>query len=264
MEKYRYFIQLAYNGKLYHGWQVQPNAVTVQEELQKGLSLLLREEIQVVGAGRTDTGVHARFFVAHFDVEKSIDQLDKLCFRLNSFLSGSMVVHTIFRCENSFHARFSATSRTYNYFIAQTKSPFSSDFAYRHYTKLDIRKMNEAAQELLDYRDFTSFSRLHTDVKTNNCKVTMAKWEEHGIFLVFTITADRFLRNMVRAVVGTLIMVGEGKISIGEFKTIIEKKDRGSAGASAPAHGLFLTDITYPDEVDRQLKRESNGFFFYP
>jgi tRNA pseudouridine38-40 synthase len=244
----RYFVQCSYNGTNYHGWQVQPNAVSVQEVFEKALTTILREKISVVGAGRTDTGVHASFFVFHFNVETATFDTEKLVYKLNSFLPPAVAVQKIWLVDGEMHARFSALSRTYNYFISTEKNPFTTETAYFYHKPLDIEKMNEAANVLFDYEDFTSFSRLHTDVKTNNCKIYRAEWKRENNQLVFTIKADRFLRNMVRAIVGTLLEVGRGKLSVKGVRKIIESKDRGAAGASAPAHGLFLTGIEYPEK----------------
>ena len=245
----RYFLQLSYKGARYHGWQIQPNAVSVQEVMENALSTLLREKISVVGAGRTDTGVHASFFVLHFDSSNETIDGEKFVFRLNSFLPGDIAVQQIYPVSQDAHARFSALSRTYHYYISTEKNPFTTETAYTYTVNLDMEAMNEAAKTLFGFEDFTSFSRLHTDVKTNNCKIMQAEWSRAGEQLIFTVKADRFLRNMVRAIVGTLLEVGRGKMSIGEFRTVIEKKDRGAAGASAPAHGLFLAHIEYPEEL---------------
>ncbi|WP_372932552.1 tRNA pseudouridine(38-40) synthase TruA [Mariniphaga sediminis] len=245
---YRYFVQLSFKGTRYHGWQVQPNAISVQEVLEKAFSTILREEISVVGAGRTDTGVHASFFVLHFDTENEILDTTKLVFQLNSFLPFDIAIQKIWQVTTEAHARFGALSRTYHYYITTQKNPFHSETAFYYRGNLDVAKMNEAARILLEYDDFTSFSRLHTDVKTNLCKIYRAEWQQEKNRLVFTIRANRFLRNMVRAVVGTLLEVGKGKLSLENFREIIEVKDRGAAGASAPAHGLFLAEVEYPDE----------------
>ncbi len=245
----RYFIQLSYNGTNYHGWQVQPNATTVQETIEKGLSTILREKIAAVGAGRTDTGVHASFFVAHFDSQKDNLSHPDFTYKLNSFFPADIAVQKIWKVPADAHARFDAISRTYHYYITTQKDPFGIQASYKYLLPLDLEAMNEAAKTLLGYSDFTSFSRLHTDVKTNNCKIYAAQWEKKGQQLVFSIKADRFLRNMVRAVVGTLLDVGKRKLTVEDVKQIIEKKDRGVAGASAPAEGLFLTHIEYPDEL---------------
>ncbi len=243
---YRYFLQISYKGTNYHGWQIQPNAISVQEVMEDALSKILREQIAVVGAGRTDTGVHASFYILHFDVKNSIPEKLDLVYKLNSFLPSDIAVQKFWPVDIETHARFSATSRTYHYFISTEKNPFKTEISYQYLKPLDVRKMNEAAKLLFDYKDFTSFSRLHTDVKTNNCKIMQAEWSLDQKYLVFVIKADRFLRNMVRAVVGTLLEVGKGKLTIDQFRQIIEKKDRSSAGASVPAQGLFLVDIEYP------------------
>ena len=245
----RYFLQISYKGANYHGWQVQPNAASVQEVMGKVLSTLLHENISVVGAGRTDTGVHASFFMLHFDTEKADINTENFVYKLNSFLPNDIAVQQIRKVKSDAHARFSAVSRTYKYYLTTEKNPFTTETVYRHKKKPDIKMMNEAAKILFEYTDFTSFSRLHTDVKTNDCKIYQAEWIEEGNMLVFTIKADRFLRNMVRAIVGTLLEVGKGKISKDDFRGIIEQKNRKFAGASTPAHGLFLVDIEYPKDI---------------
>jgi len=242
---HRYFLQLSYKGTRYFGWQRQPNAISVQEVIEKTLSTVLREEIAVVGAGRTDTGVHASFYVLHFDVLNEIIEPEKLLYHLNRFLPDDIAIQKIKKVNSDFHARFSAVSRTYKYYISMVKDPFTTDTSYQFTVPLDIEKMNEAAKMLFEYTDFTSFAKLHTDVKTNNCKIFKAEWETENNQLVFTIKADRFLRNMVRAIVGTLLEVGKGKITVDDFRKIIEMKNRGAAGTSAPPQGLFLVDIGY-------------------
>jgi tRNA pseudouridine38-40 synthase len=243
----RYFIYLSYDGARYHGWQIQPNGTSVQEVLGKALSTLLHEPIEVTGAGRTDAGVNANLMVAHFDTEYEADE--QLAYRLNKFLPQDIAISHIRKVTLNAHARFSATSRTYHYYITTAKTPFEP-YAYRFPQQLDFSKMNEAAKTLFDYIDFTSFSKLHTDVKTNNCRIMRAEWTQVSPFKwQFTITADRFLRNMVRAIVGTLLDVGRGVLTIKQFREIIEKKDRCSAGTSVPGNALFLADITYPDEL---------------
>ena len=242
---HRYFLQLSYKGTRYFGWQRQPNAISVQELIEKTLSTVLREEIAVVGAGRTDTGVHASFYVLHFDVLNEITEPEKLLYHLNRFLPDDIAIQKIKKVNSDFHARFSAVSRTYKYYISMVKDPFTTDTSYQFNVPLDIEKMNEAAKILFEYTDFTSFANLHTDVKTNNCKIFQAEWETENNQLVFTIKADRFLRNMVRAIVGTLLEVGKGKITVDDFREIIEMKNRGAAGTSAPPQGLFLVDIGY-------------------
>ncbi|MDH6305082.1 tRNA pseudouridine38-40 synthase [Parabacteroides sp. PF5-5] len=245
----RYFIYLGYNGKNYCGWQVQPNGVTVQQTLEEALATLFRCPVPVVGAGRTDAGVHARLMVAHFDFPESIDDLPFLKEKLNRLLPKDIAVYKVVPVKEDAHARFDAVSRTYHYYITTRKDPFMYEFVYKMHGSLDFDAMNEACRVLYDTVDFTSFSKLHTDVKTNNCRVTYAGWEREGENWKFTITADRFLRNMVRAIVGTLIEVGRGKLSIQEFKEVIEAKDRCRAGTSVPGHALFLADVQYPEAL---------------
>lgn len=248
----RYFLYFSYLGKNYHGWQVQPNALTVQEVLQGALSTILGTQTEVVGAGRTDTGVNARQMVAHFDCEEPFDA-ENIVHRLNSLLPKDIAVQEIKRVRDDAHARFSALSRTYCYYLYFQKTPFLQDLAYRHFRRLDFDKMNEAAQIMLTEQDFTSLAKLHTDNLTNLCTVTHAMWEPVGQsgseLWRFTITANRFLRDMVRATVGTLLWVGEGKISVEEFRQILHAKERGRAGHSVPAEGLYLEAVEYPEEV---------------
>ena len=241
----RFFITLSYDGTRYHGWQIQPNGDSVQQCLQEALSTLLRKPVEVVGAGRTDTGVHARMMVAHFDWEETIDG-KQLAYKLNKLLSGDIAVQEVRQVEDDMHARFSATSRTYHYFIHTRKDPFLQAYSWQIPFALDFEKMNEAAKVLLEYKDFTSFSKVNTDTKTNLCDLKEAFWEEveSGQWR-FTITANRFLRNMVRAIVGTLVEVGRDRISIEEMRHIIEAKDRCQAGESVPGKALFLVDIKY-------------------
>lgn len=252
--KQRYFIELAYNGTRFHGWQVQPNAKSVQETLEKALSTICREEIAVTGAGRTDTGVHASYFVAHFESESTALGDTDLVYKLNSFLNADIVIFKISKVAERAHARFDATSRTYHYFINQRKDPFAQETSWCFNRTLDVHQMNVACAVLFDYTDFTSFSKLHTDVKSNDCKIYHAGWVLNEHQLRFTIKADRFLRNMVRAIVGTMIQVGLGKMAIPEFRRVIELKDRGLAGASAPPQGLFLANITYPETIFHRMK----------
>lgn len=244
----RYFLEIAYNGKKYHGWQNQPDAVSVQEKIEEALSTLLRTKIEIVGAGRTDTGVHATQIFAHFDYSESASTAN-LVFRLNSLLPKDIAIRDFFPVRPDAHARFDALSRTYIYKISLEKNPFLEDFAFRLQQKPDIAAMNKAAKILFQYDDFQCFSRSKTDVKTYNCKIYEAFWTEKDKQLIFTITADRFLRNMVRAIVGTLLDVGFYKISIDEMHNIIVQKNRSNAGASVPAKGLYLTKITYPDTL---------------
>lgn len=250
--KTRYFLFLAYKGTSFHGWQIQPDSKTVQQTLDDSLSLILGEKIETTGAGRTDTGVHAAYFCAHFDSNSDdLDSRKNLLFRINKFLPKDISLKNIRKVQPEAHARFSAISRTYKYFITRIKDPFSNESAWYLYGDLDIEKMNAACAILLRFSDFTSFSKLHTDVKTNRCRIMEAKWEETNAQVVFTIQADRFLRNMVRAIVGTMVEIGKGKMSLVQFEEIIKAKDRGRAGKSAPAQGLFLTGIEYPDEIFR-------------
>lgn len=248
LQQLRYFLELAYNGKNYFGYQIQPNQISVQEVIEDRLSKILRKEISIVGAGRTDSGVHAKKMFIHFDYEDelSVDLIKKL----NSFLPKDIAAYRLFLMDDEAHARFDATSRSYNYFISPFKDPFAFDSAWIFNRELNIEKMNEAAKLLIKQGDFGSFAKLHTDVKTNICDVREAFWRknENGQ-LIFQMTADRFLRNMVRAIVGTLVEVGLGRISIHDFEEIIEKKQRSSAGASAPAQGLYLVDVQYPKEL---------------
>lgn len=245
----RYFIELAYNGSGYHGWQIQPGVLSVQEELNTALSTLLREDICVTGAGRTDTGVHASFYVAHFETEHPLDVPEQIVYKLNRLLGKAIAVYRIYRVSPEMHARFSALSRTYKYFIDKQKDPFTSGFAWKVFPLPDIRRMNEACRFLFEYTDFTSFSKLHTDVKNNYCTISEACWQDTGKQLVFTIKANRFLRNMVRAIVGTLLEIGQGKKNIGEMRRVIESGNRCNAGTSVPGHALFLCDIEYPPNI---------------
>lgn len=240
----RYFIEFSYNGKNYFGYQIQPKDISVQEELEKALSTILREPIKTTGAGRTDTGVHAKKMFAHFDTTQDLSP--QLVHQLNSFLPNDIAVYKIFRVNDDLHARFDATFRTYEYYISLEKNPFTQDSAWQHWRRpLDINKMNEACRILFDYEDFTSFAKLHTDNKTNLCSIYKAEWMQNGSELKFTVSANRFLRNMVRAIVGTMVDIGAGKIQPEDLRNIIENKNRNSAGTSAPAHGLFLVDVGY-------------------
>ena len=240
----RYFIHLAYNGANYCGWQTQPGLPTVQLTFENALSTLLREKIAVVGCGRTDTGVHASDFYAHFDSESEIDG-EQLTFKLNSYLPADLAVFEIFKVKENAHARFDATARTYQYHVSDRRLPFRQGLYSRIYFSPDIQVMNEAAKVLMEYEDFTSFAKLHTQVKTNICHLSMAHWDSVGEELVFTIRSNRFLRNMVRSVTGTLLDVGRGKLSIDDLRRIIEQKDRCAAGVSMPPQGLFLTKVDY-------------------
>lgn len=248
----RYFITLSFDGARYHGWQIQPNGPSIQEKLQWALSTLLREDIQVTGAGRTDAGVHARMMVAHFDFsgewEGQRQMLDciQLAYKLNRLLPQDIAVQKVEHVSNDMHARFSAIARTYHYYIHTVKDPFLRTTSCELHYPLDFDKMNEAAALLLTYDDFGAFCKAHADVKTTLCKVTVAQWHQTSpTSWYFEITANRFLRNMVRAVVGTLVDVGRGRLSIDDFRKVVEGKRRSEAGESMPAHALFLEDVQY-------------------
>lgn len=242
----RYLIQLSFHGKNYHGWQKQLNAHAVQSELDLKLSLLLGSNIETLGCGRTDTGVHAREYFAHFDFADEIDT-ERLVFKLSQVLPGDIAVQSLKKVHDEFHARFDADYRVYEYWIVPSPNPFLRDLAWYQYGELDLEKMNEAALILLAHKDFECFSKVQTDVKTFDCEVMHAHWHEEKDKLVFTIKANRFLRNMVRAIVGTLIEVGRNKITIDDFRKILESKNRSEAGQSVPAHGLHLVEIHYPN-----------------
>ena len=243
----RFFIELSYKGTRYHGWQEQPNANSVQAEINKALSVILNANIQVMGAGRTDAGVHARQMFAHFDCDIDFEIKD-LMFKLNRFLPSDIVINDMFKVKKDTNCRFDAISRTYQYHILQKKDPFNKA-AYLLQKKLDIEAMNEACQYIIGKQDFTSFSKVNTQTFTNNCNVIAAKWEIADNEIVFTIIADRFLRNMVRAIVGTLIDVGIGKIAANDVAKIIAANDRCKSGISVPAHALFLIEVKYPNEI---------------
>ncbi|NTW24649.1 MAG: tRNA pseudouridine(38-40) synthase TruA [Lentimicrobium sp.] len=249
MESYRYFIQLAYNGSGFHGWQIQPNAHTVQAEIQQALSLIAAASIELTGAGRTDTGVHARQFFAHFDRENLMDtaELFQLAYKLNRFLPSSILINEIFRVQPDIHARFSAITRTYRYYISRQKDPFSNSLSWIYTTDLDVDVMQQAAEIIKEYTDFTCFSKTRTQTKTNDCAIFESYFEQKGPLLIYHVKANRFLRNMVRAIVGTLQEVGKGNIGIEDFRMIIEKGTRSDAGMSVPACGLFLEEIEYPE-----------------
>lgn len=243
----RYFIQLSYNGKDFHGWQNQPNAITVQEVIEDALTKLLRAPIEIVGAGRTDAGVHAQMMIAHFETDQTLN--DNLVFKLNSFLPKTIAIQSIKAVKEDAHARFDALSRSYIYRISLVKDVFNFEQSYFFKNKLNVDEMNRAAKILFEYKDFQCFSRSNTDVKTYNCKMMHAQWSVNGDELIFEISADRFLRNMVRAIVGTMLDIGVGKMKVEALHDVIQSKDRSNAGASAPAHGLYLTNIEYPNTV---------------
>lgn len=249
----RYFIELSYNGTAYNGWQIQQNTPhTVQQVLEDKISMLLKSKIELTGCGRTDTGVHASQYFAHFETDslKSENDLENLTYKLNTVLPEDISVYSVFEVTPAAHARFDATERTYQYFLHQKKNPFIGNFSWYQYGNIDFEEMNRAADLLLQTADFTSFSKLNTQTKTNICYVSEAQWiQMNENEWCFVISADRFLRNMVRAIVGTVMLVGRKKINIEEFKNIIESKNRTNAGMSVPAHALYLTGIKYPENI---------------
>lgn len=241
----RYFITFSYDGTAYHGWQIQPHCVTVQEELQKALFTLMRKPMEVVGAGRTDTGVHARKMIAHFDHDEVLD-CPQLVYKLNKLLPRDIAVQHVEPVADDMHARFSAKSRTYHYYVHLDKNPFLRSYSWQVYGNPDFELMNRAARVLMEYKDFTSFSKVNTDTKTNDCTITEARWDRVGEDQWrFTVTANRFLRNMVRAIVGTLMEVGRGRMTIEQLRSVIEAKDRCRAGDSVPGNALFLVEVLY-------------------
>ena len=245
---FRYFLDIAYNGTAYHGWQIQDNAHTVQQELETCLGTILRQPVAIMGSGRTDTGVHARQQIVHFDWAGELGGA-QLVYKLNSFLPPDISVAGLRKVGEEAHARFDATERSYEYLLHQAKSPFLENLSYYFSRPLDVDLMNKAAEKLLGEQDFESFSRVKTEVNTFICTIKEARWEKLNDSLVFHVTANRFLRGMVRALVGTLIEVGLGKLSVADFVSIIESKDRRSAGRAVPPHGLYLTRVVYPDSV---------------
>lgn len=242
----RYFIHLAYDGGAYHGWQLQPNAITVQHCLNKALSTLLKAEVETTGCGRTDTGVHARDFYAHLDTNSTIDDTKRFVHSLNALLPYDISVYDLLPVSESAHARFDAISRTYEYHICDRKEPFDRAYAFHFGKPLDLDAMNTAALHLLQQDDFACFNKTGGSQNGTHCNVSAATWVRSGHQIVFTITANRFLRNMVRAIVGTLLEVGEGKLTQEQFLEILASGERSEAGASVPAHGLFLTKVVYP------------------
>ncbi len=244
----RYFLELSYNGTPYHGWQRQPNAISVQEVLENSLSLIVRTKTDVVGAGRTDTGVHAKQIMAHFDSKVELDTI-LLKYKLNSILPPEIAIQNVSLVKEDAHARFDAVSRSYEYIISISKDPFKIHSAYYLKKELDLDLMNQAANLLLNYTNFKCFSKSKTDVKTYNCNITEAVWKRNDDILIFQISANRFLRNMVRAIVGTLIEIGEQKLNPDDLKNIIKSENRSKAGYSVPAHGLYLTKVMYPETI---------------
>lgn len=250
MHKQRYFIHLCFKGTEYSGWQIQPTARTIQGVLEHTLSTILQEPVHTIGAGRTDAGVHAKSFFAHFDVDSfSSEEKEKTIFRMNNHLPKDIAIYDIYEVHGHAHARFDAVARTYEYTIIQKKSPFLNDYAYFLPYELNVSKMNDASELLCTYEDFESFARVHSDTKTHICNVSKAIWEKEDNIIKFTIKADRFLRNMVRAIVGTIIEIGREKTTMEAFKRIIESKDRRKAGYSVPAKGLSLSSIEYPTDL---------------
>ena len=245
----RYFIELAYNGSAYHGWQRQLNAISIQQVLEEALSKLLSKSIAISGAGRTDAGVHALQMFAHFDLEQEIDRPEELVFLLNAFLKKDITIKKIQRVKSNAHARFDATDRYYEYHISSVKDPFRSGLYYYLKNKPNVDLMNQATKIILKHENFQSFSRSKTDVKTFLCNVKTAVWKQEESSLVFYIQANRFLRNMVRAIVGSLLEIGFEKRTVEDMEDVIKSKDRSKAGFSAPAHGLFLTHIEYPKNI---------------
>ncbi|MCC7331911.1 MAG: tRNA pseudouridine(38-40) synthase TruA [Flavobacteriales bacterium] len=245
---YRYFIEIQYKGTHFHGWQIQENAKSVQEVFNKAVSTILKTETQTIGCGRTDTGVHAKSFFAHFDCNEILDS-ESFLYKLNCILPFDISCKKVFQVKRESNARFSATSRTYEYWITQNKEPFLTEFAYFFPSSLDIDEMNRAAMILIQQNDFSCFSKSNTDTLNNECTITFAAWKKEENRVVFTITANRFLRNMVRAIVGTMLEVGTGKKSTSDIEQIIASKNRSEAGTSVPAHGLYLTKVTYPENI---------------
>ena len=240
-------MELEFFGKAYHGWQRQPEAITVQEVIESSLSTLLQEKIEVLGAGRTDAGVHAKQIFAHFNTGIKLDS--QFIFRINSLLPNDIAVKDLAAVHPEAHARFDAVARSYEYHITTRKNVFQRETAYYLQRELDVEKMNAAAKILMDYTSFKCFSRSRTDVHTYNCTITRAEWEQRDNLLIFHITADRFLRNMVRAIVGTLVEIGLGKREIDNMHHVIKSGNRSEAGASVPAQGLYLTRILYPESI---------------
>jgi tRNA pseudouridine38-40 synthase len=245
----RYFIEIAYKGSKFHGWQIQENAHSVQAELNRALSVISSESIETTGAGRTDTGVHALQLFAHFDSRCPPEKWNDAVFHLNCMIDEDIVVKRIFKVPDDAHARFDALSRSYEYHVYTGKNPFLREFAYDFKGRPDIKRMNEAAAILFEYTDFSCFSKTRTQVTSNICTILHSEWKEHDEKLIYYISANRFLRNMVRAITGTLLNVGMGKTDLNEFRRIIENKKRSDAGLSVPACGLYLTNISYPDNM---------------
>lgn len=248
----RYFIELRYKGAAYCGWQRQNDVPSVQQTLERALSTLLRAEIEVVGAGRTDTGVNASYYVAHFDSEVAVEDCSQFVYKLNLILPEDIAVFSVKEVSPEAHARFDAVRREYRYYIEQRKNPFTRDSSWQYFVPLDMEAMNRAAECLLRYEDFTSFAKLNSNNKTNICHISHAEWSREGDCLCFTVVADRFLRNMVRALVGTLVDVGRGRYTPEQFEEIVASRDLSRSSGGAPAQGLFLSDVAYPDDIFRR------------
>ncbi|MBV6644711.1 MAG: tRNA pseudouridine(38-40) synthase TruA [Cyclobacteriaceae bacterium] len=244
----RYFLDISYLGTQYHGWQLQNNAISIQQVLEKALTTILQVPTSCTGSGRTDTGVHARQQVAHFDTDVVLDELD-FVYKLNSFLPGDIAVNSCRQVNDEAHARFDATRRSYQYFIHQNKNPFQQDKSYFFSPKLDFGQMNRGADMLSKWEDFQSFSKVNTDVNHFNCIIYEAKWEQENDSIVFSVSANRFLRGMVRAMVGTLLDLGLTKIDLKQLKEILESRHRSAAGRAVPAEGLYLTEVAYPNDI---------------
>ncbi|MBD8489860.1 tRNA pseudouridine(38-40) synthase TruA [Echinicola sp. CAU 1574] len=244
----RYFLEVAYMGTHYHGWQIQPNAVTVQEKINDALKTILRKEIETMGSGRTDTGVHGKQQFLHFDFEEGLERKTFLK-KLNAVLPKDISVYDLREVRQEAHARFDAAWRSYEYYISLRKNPFEQELSWHCYYQLDLEKMNKAAQLLLNHRDFECFSKVKTEVNHFECEIKTAFWEQKDQHLIFHITANRFLRGMVRAIVGTMVEVGMGKLDVKGFQDILNSKNRGKAGAAAPSQGLYLSEVTYPEEI---------------
>ncbi|WP_421873746.1 tRNA pseudouridine(38-40) synthase TruA [Marinoscillum sp.] len=244
----RYFLDIAYRGTSFHGWQIQPNAITVQEEINRALTTLLQTETECLGSGRTDTGVHASQQIAHFDTDSELDN-DQLQYKLNALLPYEISINAVRRVKDEAHARFDATSRSYEYHIHKQKNPFKAGLSYLFTRELDIEKINEATQVLLNWQNFQAFSKVHTDVKTFDCTIHQIRWQEPNDSHVFSVSANRFLRGMVRAMVGTLLEIGQNKMSISDLEMVLKSGVRSNAGRSAPPEGLFLTAVEYPKDI---------------
>ena len=250
----RYFVELKYDGAAYCGWQRQPDQPSVQQTIELALTKLLRTPIEIVGAGRTDTGVNASYYVAHFDCEQPFD-VEQVCYKLNMMLPHDIAIHSVTPVADDAHARFNAREREYTYFISTHKNPFRRSAAWMYYVPLDVERMNEAAQALLEYEDFTSFAKLNSNNKTNICHIKRAEWVRTADGeLRFTIRADRFLRNMVRSIVGTTVDVGRGRYTVEQFREIVEARDLSRSSAGAPPQGLFLSDVVYGDDVFKKVE----------